>query len=169
MKTTRLIPLLIVLLLLAAVSSGQTADWSAVEQLNRGTPISVKLKLRLQCDFSYATETELVCEPRLQGRIPRGPIAFRRGAIRQVRIERVEASTVAGAVIGAGAGAAVGASSGNGSLTRGGGALLLGESAGSLEGSSKKDFPSCTARSYTRNLSPLDPSRPSRARNGGGP
>jgi hypothetical protein len=141
MKTTRSIPFLIALLLFASVSSAQTADWRAVRRLNGGTPISVKLKLRIQCDFSYATETELVCEPRLQGRIPRGAMTFRRGAIRQVRIERVEASTAAGAAIGGGAGAAVGASSNNGSLTRGGGALLIGGIGAIVGGVVGKGFP----------------------------
>jgi hypothetical protein len=135
MKTTRSIPLPFALLLLASVPSAQPADWRAVEQ------ISVKLRIRVQCDFSHATDTALVCEPRLRGRIPRGLMVFRRAAVQQMRIERVEASTVAGAAIGTGTGAALGASSGNGTLTRGGGAVLLGGIGGIVGGFVGKGCP----------------------------
>jgi hypothetical protein len=132
---------LFVVLLLGSVSPAQTADWRAVERLNPGTPISVKNRFRIQCDFIYATKSELACEPRLQGRIPRGPMVFHRNSIHEVRIERVEASTIAGAAIGAGAGAALGASAHNGSSTRSGGAFLIGTIGGIVGGFAGKAFP----------------------------
>jgi uncharacterized protein YcfJ len=125
----------------ATYAQTQSSDWSLVEQLRPGTPISVKGRLRVQCNFRHADEKQLVCDPRTQGGFLRPPIQLPRELVREVRIERVEASTVAGAAIGAGAGAALGASSGNGTLTRGGSALLGGGIGGLIGGTFSRQFP----------------------------
>lgn len=127
--------------LAAAPARAQTGDWHAVQQLRPGTAISVKGRLRVQCNFREANETELVCSPRTQGRFLRPPIVLPRAQIRQVRLERAEASALAGTAIGAATGAAVGASSGNGTLTRGGSALLGAGIGGLIGGTFSRQFP----------------------------
>ncbi len=84
---------------------------------------------------------QLVCGQRTQVRFPRPPIVLQRAQIREVRIERTDASAVAGAAIGAGAGATLGATSGNGTLTRGGAALLGAGIGGLIGGVFGKQFP----------------------------
>jgi len=123
----RIISLLLVLLTLGSGMQAQTGDWQAVMNLRRGTCITVKARHRTRCFFKRATEDQLVCKP------PRllwlGPVErrFDRQSVREVRLERSdEANAAVGAAIGAAAGAALGASSGNGTLTRGGGAFLIG-------------------------------------------
>ena len=130
-----------VLLTWTAQPWAQTSNWSAVQQLRPGTPISVKVRFRVQCNFHYADEKQLVCDPRLRGRFPRPPITVPRAQIHQVRIEKVEASTMAGAAIGAGAGAALGASSSNGTLTRQGSTLLGAGIGGLIGGTFGRQFP----------------------------
>jgi hypothetical protein len=106
----------------------QTGDWQAVENVKPGTRISVKTHNRVRCVFQSASQHELTCKRlhRLFRRLPCETV-FDRQSVREVRLERsVEANVALGAALGAGAGAAAGASNGNGTLTRGGGALLLG-------------------------------------------
>jgi hypothetical protein len=129
------------LLIFTARPWAQTGDWSAVQQLQPSTPISVKVRFRLQCNFRHADDRQLVCDPRTQGRFLRPPIVFARAQIHEVRIERADASAAAGAAIGAGAGAALGASSGNGTLTRGGSTLLGAGIGGLIGGAFGKQFP----------------------------
>ena len=138
------LPLAILLLgsfLAAAPAQAQTSDWRAVQQLRPGTAISVKGRFRVQCNFREASETELVCSQRTQGRFLRPPIVLPRAQIRQVRIERAEASALAGTAIGAGAGAALGANSGNGALTREGSTLLGAGIGGLIGGTFGRQFP----------------------------
>jgi hypothetical protein len=120
---------------------GQSNDWNAVRQLRPGTAISVKGRFRIQCNFWHADDEQLVCGPRSQGRFLRPPIVLPRFQIHQVRIERADASALAGTAIGAGAGAAVGASSGNGTLTRGGSTLLGAGIGGLIGGVFSREFP----------------------------
>ena len=141
MRITRNILFVFVALLLAAAAHGQSGDWESVKQLPPGANISVKARhaFRTQCVFRGATDDRLVCELRT----PFLPmLKLRRAEIREVRLERSDSANMAtGAAIGAGAGAILGASTGNGSLTRGGGALLLGGVGGIAGGFFGRDFP----------------------------
>ena len=137
----QIVSVIFVLLVLTAEPWAQTGNWSNVQQLRPGTPISVKVRFRLQCNFRHADDRQLVCDERTQSRFLRPPIVLARWQIHQVRIERAEASAVAGAAVGAGAGAAVGATSGNGTLTRGGSTLLGAGIGGLIGGVFGKQFP----------------------------
>ena len=130
-----------ILLVWTAQPWAQTSDWNAVKQLRPGTPISVKVRLRVQCNFRHADDKQLVCDQRTQGRFLRPPIVLARAQIHEVRIERADASMAAGAAIGAGAGATLGATSGNGTLTRGGSTLLGAGIGGLIGGVFGKQFP----------------------------
>jgi uncharacterized protein YbdZ (MbtH family) len=143
MSRLRIIQSTIAFLLLVTNAQAQTGNWQAVEEVPAGAPISVQARLRLQCNFRYATEDELVCDFRERGRIDTGPLVFRREHVRQVRMERTEASMLAGAAIGAGVGAAAGASVNpqRSGYTREGGTLLLGGIGGIIGGFVGKDFP----------------------------
>jgi hypothetical protein len=97
------------------------------------------------CIFERATDEQLVCEHILHG--PRRAFiplerVYERNKIREVRLEHTDGANMAtGAAIGGGVGAAIGASSGNGSLTRGGTALLLGTGGAIIGGFFGRDFP----------------------------
>jgi hypothetical protein len=120
---------MLALLILASSAQAQTGNWQAVENIKPGSRISVKAEHRVRCIFRYATDDELVCKRIHRGLFRSAPpeIAFDRPSVREVRLEKSdEANAAVGAAIGAGVGAAAGASNGNGTLTRGGGALLLG-------------------------------------------
>jgi hypothetical protein len=107
------------------------SDWRAVQNIQRGSVISVKAPgLRhARCYFDYADEQALYCVRVQHGSLrlhPPGITVPRRDA-QEVRLEHSEAANAAaGAAIGAGAGAAIGAGTGDRTLTRPGGALLLG-------------------------------------------
>jgi hypothetical protein len=143
MSRLRIIQSTIAFLLLVTNAQAQTGSWREVEDLPPGAPISVLVRLRLQCNFRYATDDELVCDFREQGRIGIGPMVFRRQNVRQVRMERTETSMLAGAAIGAGVGAAAGASVDpqRSGYTRGGSAFLLGGIGGIIGGFVGKDLP----------------------------
>jgi len=132
-------------LVFASSAHAQTGDWRALENLKPRSRISVKVRLRTICFFVRATHNELVCELPADHRIPfrQSQLTFDRQSIREVRLEHSEAADAAlGAAIGGGVGAAVGASvKGSGSLTRGGGALLLGAIGGLVGGFFGRDFP----------------------------
>ncbi len=120
---------MIAFLMTASNAQAQTGDWQAVENMMRGTRISVKTKHRVGCIFERATENALVCERTDRGsfRIAPREIEFDRRSVREVRLERSDdANGAVGALIGAGADAALGASTGNKTTSREGGVLLLG-------------------------------------------
>jgi len=148
MKHKKTIPFLLASLLLASIAVAQTGDWQAVKNLRPGTRISVRsghLFIRNTCFFLSATDDRLVCERAVHARrrmiIPPEAV-YERSRVREVRLEHGEAAnTMAGAGIGAGVGAALGASANNGTLTRGGGALLLGGLGALIGGSFGSEFP----------------------------
>lgn len=150
MRHTRVILSLLAPLLLASLAAAQKGDWQAVKNLPPGTRISVKAEhfLTNTCFFLNATDDQLVCERTLHGRrrMLNQPIPYQafyeRSKVREVRLEHSEAlNGLAGAGIGAGIGAAVGASNGNGTLTRGGGALFLGGIGALIGGGFGSAFP----------------------------
>src|SRR3989442_2953949 len=137
MRRQRIIHCMLAGLILASSAQAQTGDWRAVENLKPRSRISVKVHLRTICFFLRATHDELVCELPADHRIPFGPfqLTFDRRSIREVRLEHSEAADAAlGAAIGGGVGAAVGASQKPETLTRGGGAILLGAIGGLVGG-----------------------------------
>jgi hypothetical protein len=131
----------------ASTASAQTGDWQAVKNLQPGTKISVQggHSFHNLCIFEHATDEQLVCQHILRG--PRGAFipserVYERKRLREVRVEHSDAANMAtGAAIGGGIGAAIGASAGNGSLTRGGTALLLGTGGAIISGIFGRDFP----------------------------
>ena len=151
MRHKKTIPLLLAPLLLAAGALAQTGNWQAVQDLQPGTRISVRANHsfgRNPCFFLSANDEQLVCERVLHSRrrmiiSPIPPEAvYQRSRVREVRLEHSEAAnTMAGAGIGAGVGAALGASVNNGTVTRGGGALLLGGLGALVGGSFGREFP----------------------------
>jgi hypothetical protein len=112
---------------LSTTAPAQKGDWQAVRSLAPGRRISVKAKVghfspRFTCDFTRATEELLSCYPAAPGF---HPMTFERSKVKQVRLEHSDQTNAAvGALVGAGVGAALGASNGNGTTTRGGGAIL---------------------------------------------
>lgn len=81
----RIFSLIFALLTLTSSLRAQTGDWQAVQQLNPGIPVSVKVKRSYYCIFHYANEDELVCgvnRPLLQ----LTPRSFLRVQIREVRV-----------------------------------------------------------------------------------
>jgi len=151
MRRTRTIPFLLTPFLLAASALAQTGDWQAVKLLRPGTRISVRsdhLFIRNTCFFLSATDDQLVCERAVHSRqrmiVPPIPAeaVYERSRVREVRLERSEdANMMAGAGIGAGIGAALGAGINNGTVTRGGGALLIGGLGALVGGSFGREFP----------------------------
>jgi hypothetical protein len=147
MRHAKIIFLLSAAVLLSSSALAQTGDWQAVKNLQPGTRISVQggHSFHNLCIFEHATDEQLVCEHILHG--PRGAFlpserVYERKKIREVRLEHSDAANMAtGAAIGGGIGAAVGASAGNGSLTRGGTALLLGTGGALIGGIFGRDFP----------------------------
>jgi hypothetical protein len=150
MSYKKTIPFLLAPLLLASIAVAQTGDWQAVKDLPPGTGISIRsdhLFIRNMCFFLSATDDQLVCERAVHSRrrmiIPPIPseAVYGRSKVREVRLEHSEAATtMAGASVGAGIGAALGASTNNGTLTRGGGALLLGGIGALVGGSFGSEF-----------------------------
>jgi len=147
MNQSRTISMLLTIPLLTSIALAQTGDWQAVKNLQPGTNISVRTASPFHnlCVFEHATDEQLVCE-----RTPRGPRGafippervYPRKRIREVRLEHSDAANTAiGAAIGGGIGVAVGASVGNGTLTRGGGTLLLGGIGALVGGAFGRDFP----------------------------
>jgi hypothetical protein len=151
MRQTTNFAILLALLLLAAMVPAQSRDWQAVKHLQAGNRISVRSDrsfVRNTCFFLRATDDQLVCERAVHSRrqviIPPIPseAVYERSRVREVRLEHSEAANaMAGAGIGAGMGAGLGASANNGTLTRGGGALLLGSIGAVIGGSFGRDFP----------------------------
>jgi hypothetical protein len=147
MKPTKTISLLLTLPVLASMALAQAGDWQAVKHLQPGTKISVQgaSPFHILCVFEHATDEQLACE--LIRRGPRGisiPLEriYERTRIREVRLEHSDAANVAtGAAIGGGIGVALGASVDNGTLTRGGGALLIGGIGALIGGAFGRDFP----------------------------
>ncbi len=134
------------LLVLASIAVAQTGDWQAVKDLRPGTKISVQYgHFHNLCIFEQATDEQLACDHVFHG--PRGAFTplervYERNKIREVRLEHSDRANMAtGAAIGGGVGAAIGASSGNGGLTRGGTALLLGTGGAIIGGFFGRDFP----------------------------
>lgn len=91
------------------------SDWTVVERLPVGLPISVHVGRHWRhCGFDWADDESMQCSidppPRiLAGVLVPAPYIFRREQVRKIRIERADLSTMAGASIGAGAGALPGA------------------------------------------------------------
>lgn len=146
MRKQRIISLLLFLVFLGPAASARKRSWEVVEKLPPGTSISVKSDwLRTQCTFVSATDDQLVCQPipPMQSAYrpwppgpfpipyppapPPDPAVFRRKDVIEVRLEHsVAVNVLTGVGIGAGVGAGLGAANGNGTLTRGGSALLGG-------------------------------------------
>jgi hypothetical protein len=147
MRNIKNISPLLALPLLASMALAQARDWQAVKDLQTGAKISVRgaSPFHNLCIFESATDEQLICEHILRG--PRGAFVprervYERKRIREVRLEHSDAANIAtGAAIGGGIGAALGASAGNGTLTRGGGALLLGTGGAIVGGLFGRDFP----------------------------
>ena len=145
MSRTTIISLTI--LLLSSVAPAQTGDWQAVKNLQPGMTISVQggTPFHILCVFGNATDAQLTCEHILRG--PRGPLIpperiYTRANIREIRLEHSDKANMAtGALIGGSIGAAAGTSVRNGTLTRGGGALLLGGIGALMGGTFNRDFP----------------------------
>jgi hypothetical protein len=147
MSHTKAIFFLLAAVLLASTAPAQTGDWQAVKNLRPGTKISVQYgrPFHNMCIFEHATDEQLVCERILRGFsrafIPPQAV-YERKKIREVRLEHSDAANIAtGAAIGGAVGAAVGAGAGNGTLTRGGSALLLGTGGALIGGAFGRDFP----------------------------
>jgi hypothetical protein len=123
-RKLRIISSMLVVVLFGSNAHAQTGDWQAVENLKRGTRITVKARHRVPCIFKTATDDELVCKPpRLFFILGPAEARFDRQTVREVRIQRNrENDGWIGAGIGAGVGGAVGAHTG--SAPRGGGAIV---------------------------------------------
>jgi len=131
-------------LVLALGAQAQNADWNEVRNLPPGSRISVKTRFRVLCDFDWATDDELVCEPVSYSPFYRGPteLLFDRKRVREVRLEHSdETNSAIGAAVGGGTGAIIGAVGHSDTITRGGGALLLGGIGSLIGGSFNKEFP----------------------------
>ncbi len=140
----RLITCTLAVCFLGECAAAQSAGWPAVQKIAPGTPISVKTHLRILCVFVEATADTLVCDVHRGGviRTGRSTFTFNRNEVREVRLEHSdERNAAVGAVIGGSAGAALGASKTNGTLTRGGAALLLGGIGAIIGGGFGRDFP----------------------------
>lgn len=136
------------LLLFAASATAKSTkpnskwNWSAVESLTAGTPISVKTySLDLLCYFEHATAHELFCERLAPGFLRTPPsdpypfphpypgrqaeYVFQRSLIQEVRLEHSEATN---GLIGIGIGGAIGAGTGAARFdqARAGSALIFG-------------------------------------------
>ncbi len=127
-------------LLFGSLAFAQSGDWQAVKNLPVGTRIAVRYNhgfVRDTCSFLRATEDQLICARQARGR-PRvlivlhvpNEVVYERNRVREVRLQPGEAvgtaNVLIGGAIGAGVGAGVGATANNGTLTRGGSALVAG-------------------------------------------
>jgi hypothetical protein len=125
MKSPRIAPPLLTLLLLGSPVLAQTGDWQAVENLPQRSLISLEdlhHVIHDTCRFHGVVDGQLFCEygPHLVGP---SEIAFRQESIRAVRQE--QNSTLISLAIGAGAGAVFGAARDpDPGIGRGGSALL---------------------------------------------
>jgi hypothetical protein len=132
MKTLRIIALLLTALVLSPTVFAQMEHWNKVSTLARDARIAVRTGRHFHemCFFQYATDDRLSCKRVLRGlrSVLLSPDeTFARDQIREVRLEHGDTVNAAtGAAIGGGIGATLGAAQSSGSLTRGGGALLLG-------------------------------------------
>ena|SRR5882672_7478931 len=148
MRHLRIYRSVLATLFFAPMAFAQTGNWQAVRQLDPGTKISVQFEhhsLHSTCYFQRATDDQLFCERVLRGvsqvLIPPDAVHERKN-IREVRLEHSDSSnTATGVAIGGGIGATLGAANNNGTLTRGGGALLLGTVGALIGGSFGRDFP----------------------------
>ena len=121
-KKLRIISSVLVVLLFGSNVQAQNGDWQAVQNLKRGTRISVKARHRVICFFKTATDDELICKPPRLFFLGRAEARFDRQSVREVRIKRNEEND---GWIGAGAGAGVGAAVGvNTGTPRGGKAIV---------------------------------------------
>jgi len=78
-------------------------DWRILERLSIGTPISVVIQFRRECEFVKVTATELTCDREIGMRTR--TLVFARAQIFEVRLERPDRNRkIAGALIGAGMG-----------------------------------------------------------------
>jgi hypothetical protein len=147
MRCLRIILSVIVVLAFVPRAQAGKGDWRAVEKLQPGSRISIKIfssPFRLICFFVRATDQTLTCELPQHGYVAIGPseITSNRGHVREVRLEfDEEADAAIGAAIGAGVGAAVGASKNSKTSTRGERAVVLGIVGGAIGGIFGKDFP----------------------------
>ena len=120
-------------------------SWADVKRIQPGTRISVKTSVRLNCYFVSATDDELVCSMQVHGPLWTTSYdrRYERRRIKEVRVEDSEATgSAVGAAVGGGVGAILGAvAGGNGTITRGGGALLLGGLGAIVGGIVGRDFP----------------------------
>jgi len=136
---------LVMILVSAPGALARKGNWDAVEKLSPGVRISVKTSVRLNCYFVSATDNGLVCSMQVHG--PEWTTSydrrFERRRIKEVRVEYSEATgSAVGAAVGGGVGAILGGvAGGNGTITRGGGALLLGGLGAIVGGIAGRDFP----------------------------
>ncbi len=113
------------------------SDWSTVEGLAPGVPISIQLGHRWHhCAFNRADEDSIQCSidpapPPPAGLLAR-PMVYHRAAVRKIRLENVAGSIGLGALIGAGAGAGLGAMNDSGASR--GGNTTVGAVVGGLVG-----------------------------------
>jgi hypothetical protein len=129
-------------ILIGSVAQSQSTDWQSVKRIHPGTRISVKTRLRSICDFITATDETLVCEAAHPGLIPIPQFRLERNKVREVRLEHSDTTNNAvGAAVGGSVGAAGGAMAANKTLTRGGGALLVGDIGVLIGGSMGEIFP----------------------------
>jgi hypothetical protein len=136
--------------LCVASAPAQSGDWKVVQQLTPGTPISVKYGrfwIHNRCLFENATQDVLVCERVLYGTnrlfIPPEAV-YRRKLVREVRLERSDASNIAfGAAVGGAVGGALGAAGSGDAHTqaRVGAGLLVGMGGAAIGGLMGRDFP----------------------------
>ena len=116
--------------------SNPKSDWSTVEGLAPGTPISIQMGHRWhRCAFNRADEEYLQCsmDPAPAGiGILAPPTVYHRAAVRKIRLENVAGSMALGALIGAGAGAGLGAL--HDTDTTRGGNTAIGAAVGGLVG-----------------------------------
>jgi hypothetical protein len=147
MRQPRILCLTIAFIVLAASGYAQTGTWQVVETIPAGTPISVLAQKRHQhshrfrCDFIWATDDEIACQPGGINRILRGAMVFEHQDVLDVHLEHPSASTLAGAAIGVGLGVGLGATGTNGAVTRTGAALGLGGIFGLVGGVIGRNLP----------------------------
>jgi hypothetical protein len=140
--------LVALLLLFASNASAQKGDWTTVEELPYGTPISVLyggFPIHNPCTFQNAVNDKLMCRRQLSrsGRIfiPPGAIYFRK-QIRAVRLEYSDThNELVGFAIGGAIGGALGASGSGDPRGRFAAGLIIGIGGGALGALLGRDFP----------------------------
>ncbi len=149
MRHSQTARVVLVVIALTWSARAQTGDWRTVKRLPPGTRISVKAGRSpihsIICLFERASDDTLVCERVLSGstrRVVPPEAVYERAGVREVRLERSDASNIAvGAVLGGGVGATLGATTTRDRTARGAGALLLGIGGAALGGYLGKEFP----------------------------